>query len=323
MANRVKTEARLARIFDRQWVDHWGRDYVPSVWATPQEAPGWTWASVMRPAKLGGREFHTFGKAEEFAAYLALHNNRLWDLHEGRMLFPGPRAHFLHGHPRAAGVDLRPIAGTVAVADRMGILPKHPTILVSSGSGTSAPMVVPFPYIGDLLLYLEDEEGAYALNWNVTDKGDDYFPRGMKHTRKVEVQGGDERISKVIEKAYYDDAGIRTQNVAGRSIDFDLRCNLRELFLHQKEAVQLPPEQTIEITSMFRAAIGSGVVAYEVAAEVAAKAKIGERLAILILKQGIWNRDLRIDLFRPFLMDKPLHSEVCDVFDRYGNWFRR
>ena len=33
--------------------------------------------------------------------------------------------------------------------------------------------------------------------------------------------------------------------------------------------------------------------------------RVDEREAVALLKQGIWNRELRVDLFQPVLMDKP------------------
>ncbi|MBB4513894.1 hypothetical protein [Paraburkholderia fungorum] len=241
------------------------------------------------------------------------------------MLFPEPREHFLYGHSRAVGVELKPLLGTIDVASRMGILSKHPRIYVRPGDATRTAMVVPFPFIGDLLLYLEDEAGVYALNWSVTDKLKDFRLRGRPPARKSESDDRDlsERDSKSIENIYYQDAGIRTQKVAGEFVDFELRCNLYELFLAQDRMVGLPREMIIEITAMFQTAVGSNVVGYEVVRHVAARFGIKDDAALIILKQAVWNRELRVDLFRPFLVDKPLHPEVCDVFERYRDWFRR
>jgi hypothetical protein len=325
MAIRLINEARLRTIRSRQWGDRWGVDYVASIWATAQEAPGWSFASILHPRKLGGRDFHTLSRPETFAALLALHNDRLWDLHEHRVLFPEPRAHFLFGHPRAAGISLSPIAGTIDVASRLDILSRHPKVYVRTGGAMQPPIVVPFPFIGDLLLYLEDEAGAYVLNWTVTDKLSDFRGRGRRPITRRRPTDDDlsESDRQLIERIYYEDAGIRTQKITGAGIDFDLRCNLRDLFLEQLETVNLPFELIAEITAMFRAAVGSGEVGYEVARDVAAKFSITDRVAVTVLKQGIWNREIRLDLFRPILMDRPLHPEVCDVFDHYREWFRR
>jgi|SRR5471032_1560193 len=317
--------ARLRTIRDRQWKDRWGADYIASVWATRQEAPSLSGASILRPRKLGGREFHTLSGQETFAALLALHNKRLWDLHEQRVLFPEPRAHFLFGHPRAAGRSFSPFAGTVDVASRLGILSKHPKVYIQTGDAAQPSIVVPFPFIGDLLLYLEDEAGVYALNWAVTDKLKDGRPRGPR-PRGIRRKDGDapSRIDPLkIGQIYYQDAGIRTQMVSGASIDFEVRCNLRDLFLEQNQVIDLPLEVKDNISAVFRAGVGSGIPAYELVRQVAADFKISDRNAITVLKQGIWNRKIRVDLFRPILMDRPLWAEVCDVFDRYREWFGR
>ncbi|GGC62843.1 hypothetical protein [Paraburkholderia caffeinilytica] len=222
-------------------------------------------------------------------------------------------------------MKLNPLLGTIDVASRMGILSKHPRIYVRTSDAARTAMVVPFPFIGDLLLYLEDEAGVYVLNWSVTDRLKDFRPRGRPRAHAAGPHDRDlsERDSKLIEHIYYQDAGIRTQKVAGELVDFDLRCNLYELFLAQDRVVGLPHEMIIEITAMFRAGVGSGVVGYEVVRDVAAKFRIKDDVALTILKQAVWNREIRVDLFRPFLVDKPLHPEVCDVFERYRDWFRR
>jgi hypothetical protein len=325
MAKGLINEARLRTIRERQWEDRWGADYIASVWATTKEAPGWSHASTLTARKLGSRKFHALSEGEMFAAFLALHNDSLWDLHEQRVLFPEPRAHFLFGHSRATGLSLNPIAGTIDVASRLGLLSRHPKVYVKTGGATQPLIVVPFPLIGDLLLFLEDEEGPYVLNWTVADKQKAFHPRGRRarnnpNPNEEDLSGKD---GELIEKLYYEDAGIRTQRVAGEAIDFELRCNLRDLFLEQDEAVPLPIDLITEIAATFRAAMGSEIAAYKVARDVAAKFNITERFAVTILKQGIWNRAIRVDMFRPILMDKPLHPEVCSVFDRYREWFRR
>jgi hypothetical protein len=42
-----------------------------------------------------------------------------------------------------------------------------------------------------------------------------------------------------------------------------------------------------------------------------------------LIHQGIWRRELRVDLFRPVLADKPLRREVTDVLVKYADWFAR
>ncbi|WP_205734188.1 hypothetical protein [Acidovorax kalamii] len=42
-----------------------------------------------------------------------------------------------------------------------------------------------------------------------------------------------------------------------------------------------------------------------------------------VLEQGIWNRSIRVDLFEPVLLDRPLKREREDPVFVYGDWFSR
>jgi hypothetical protein len=38
---------------------------------------------------------------------------------------------------------------------------------------------------------------------------------------------------------------------------------------------------------------------------------------------AVWRREIRIDLFRPVLVDRPLRPERVDPIVRYASWFER
>jgi hypothetical protein len=40
-----------------------------------------------------------------------------------------------------------------------------------------------------------------------------------------------------------------------------------------------------------------------------------------ILCQMIWNRKLRVDLFKPILLERPLIPEIKDVLIEYSHWY--
>lgn len=318
-------EARWRLIRERQWKDRWGGDYIASIFATPKEAPGVSVPMILKPEKLEGREFHTLSQPETWASLLALHHPRLWEVHEQRILYPTPRAHYLFGHPRAVGQNFPSFAGTLDVADRLGMLSKHPKVRIKHGNDPAQWPMAPFPYIGDLLLFLEDKKGPYAVNLPVKDKYRNFRRRGPhpqgKPRKDVDDEGAIAR--QLLEKTYYADAGIRTQPVAGEEIDFDLRCNLADLFGDHALPLNIEDEVRGKIIALYRSAIGADVPAYVVATEAAARFNMTVRDAIALMRQGIWRRELRIDLFRPFLTDRPLRPEVEDVFERYGHWFAR
>lgn len=319
------SEARLNLIIERQWKDRWGADYVAAIFATPKEAPSISVPSILRAEKLAFRECHTLSQPETWAALLALHYPRLWDVHDQRILYPKPRAHYLYGHPRAVGQSFPSFSGTLDVVDRLGMLSKHPKVRVHRGDDPAQWPMVPFPYIGDLLLYLEDDKGVYAVNWTIKDKYKNFRRRGPHPQGKARKDVDDEGAitRQLLEKIYYEDADIRTQQVAGEAIDFDLRCNLTDLFGDHGLQLDIVEDVRGKIIELYQSAIGGDVQAYVVATEAAARFNMTVRDALALMRQGIWRRELRIDLFRPFLTDRPLHPEVEDVFVRYGHWFVR
>lgn len=71
--------ARVRRILQRQSKPAWGKAYVPSIRATPAEAPRCSRPTILRPAKLGLRDMHLLSNPEAAAAILALYHPSVWD----------------------------------------------------------------------------------------------------------------------------------------------------------------------------------------------------------------------------------------------------
>lgn len=82
-------------------------------------------------------------------------------------------------------------------------------------------------------------------------------------------------------------------------------------------------EQRSDVLERLREAIGVDKPANFFVRKIAMDCKLSIRDVIATLKQSIWRRELRVDLFRPVLMDKPLRPEVKDVFVHFAHWFAR
>lgn len=314
-------EARLRLIQKRQLHDAWGKDYQAAIWATPTEAPSISTPTILHPAKLGGRPMHTLSRPETWTALLALYHPLVWDIHEQRMLYPGPRPHFLDGHPRTVGQFFKPLRGTLAVAEEMGRLSKHPKCRVRQGA---LEVWAPFPYIGDLLLYLHDEVGVYVVNWTIKDKRDDFHRRGPVPGRPQTKDVDPSALQRhVLEAIYYQDAEIPTQQVAGREVDSTLRANLYRLFLSHAEPVQIAPAVCLRLCEHFQQTVGCSTPAYKLVREAAQHLGIETLVVKNILEQGIWNRRIHVDLFEPVVLDRPLKTQRHDPIDVYHDWFAR
>lgn len=325
MAQFKMTDQRLRVIKERQWKDRWGLDYVAAIRADPKEAPGISTGSILRPRKLGGREFHTLSAAETFTSLLVLHHPNCWEAWEQRVLFPTARPHPLFGHPSTSGIALKPLAGTIDVADRLGILSKHPKVRLRVGDDPAKWPLAPFPYIGDILTFMRDDAGVYALNLTVKNKFSDFRRKGPKGRakRSSEEDDPDAVFRHRLEEVYYADAGIRTQQVAREALPDDLCWNLRDLFLDDTYPTTVSEPHRVEIVSQLCADVGVAEAANVLAYRLARDYRIEEREVVALIKQAIWRRELRVDLFRPILMDRPLRPEKTDVFETFSHWFAR
>lgn len=171
MATRKKgvNADRLKTIIKRQSVSRFGAEYIPSILATPQEAPSISRASILNSLKLG-REVHVLSGPERDAGILALHHPNLIEIHEQKMLSTTPRQHPLVGLPGVFGIDLPPIRGVIDVAERLGCLHLLPRVKIENTDDSGDPKIVVFPYVGDLLLFMRNVDGThYCVNWSIKD----------------------------------------------------------------------------------------------------------------------------------------------------------
>lgn len=324
MSTNAISESRLFTIHKRQDEDKWGRDYQPSIRATPQEAPRVSTASQIRWPRYG-RDIHCLSSPETGAVLLALYHQELFDLQEQRMLSPTSRCHPLVGHPLALGSALRMLNGTVHVAERLGLLKWHPTVKLMLHDEPQGAVHVPFPWIGDLLLFMQDANGPYCVNWNVkARRGDHCKPFERRHRGRPSVRLIDHaRARHSIEIAYYQDAGIRTHDIALEEIPTHLLRNLSCLYGSTTEEVVLSRTQVTDVEAQFAADMANELPPMETVRWLMQSQHLDPASIRAILYRAIWARRLRVDLMRPILMDKPLMPERTDVLVKFSHWFER
>lgn len=315
---------RLLKLMERQSKAAFGADFQPANRVTPREAPRDSRPSTFACEKLAGREVQAQSKPERAAALLALYHPGVFDLHEQKVLFVEPRSHPLIGHPLAIGLSFPPLQGTVAVADRMGWLARHPVVRMASKT-VGEYSWVPFPFVGDFLLFILDSRGPFCANWTVK-KDDASFQFRMPGIKPRPLRGApctSEIERHEIEAIYYADGDIPTYRVTEEKIDKEVRINLLNLFYWHARSVRASPVATEQALTDFERGIGSGMPAFELVKQVMQDHQLDQDSAKAILKKGIWSRRLRVDLFSPILDDKPLRPETIDVLDTYGTWFQR
>ena len=315
---------RLHRYNKRQPEPRWGRDYQAAILATPSEAPSISRATILRPELLGGRDMHLLSTPETEAAFLALYHPAVWDIHEQKVLSTVPTTHPLFGHPLVDSLSLSPLLGTVNVAHRLGVLNEHPKLLVFD-QNTKENEWVPFPFVGDLLLYLRDDSGPYCVNWTIKLTEDDFRRRGPRALGRVRSRSPDPgaEIRHRIEADYYWDAQIRTVPVTRAEIDRELAANLRSIFgWHARE----PGMDSAAISRMldwYRDHLSESGTAHELTVRAANTFNTSQYQAKIILYRGVWKRHLLVDLYTPFLIDCPLRPMQVDPMSAYKSWFER
>lgn len=320
-----KDLARLRRILSRQREACWGADYVPSILATPAEAPSLSRPSILTPAKLG-REFHVLSIPERTCALLALYCPMLVDLHEQKMLHPNPSPHPLFGFPGGAAQCNQDMPGLIRVAESMGVLGFLPKLCITDTKDGSVRTVV-LPYIGDFLLYLQPSSTSevYCVNWSVKDKLE-AFKRPTIGVKAMSERPSDiERvlIRHQLEQAYYSTGDIRTVQIAAEEIPKAVRANLEMCFGWHRRQIPISRAEQGQIIARLQAAVEQGVPPSEVLTWFIASRRISVADAIALFYKSIWERKLRVDMFREIFIDYPVLPESRDVLDHFAAWFSR
>lgn len=320
-------EKTFRRIQERQSVDRWGASYLASIRATPKEAPGISTASVLRPGKLGFRQFHVLSDNELKFALLALYHPHCWEIHEQKELPTRPRPHYLTGHPLSEGRIFPAFSGTVEIADRIKCLHRHPIVKIQSrdSMGGLSTSYLAFPLIGDLLLFMRDEQGVYVVNWSIKDKEEDFRRKGgLRRLRALsEVPADSIRLRHEFERQCYAEADIATHFLAGKKFPKQLFWNLRALFLLADQPVPVSAAQRNYAYHLIRECIGTDVPAFKVRDALCKEFRLTVDQARDLMHQGVWEREIRLDLHRPFLMDRPLMPESVDILESSKRIFSR
>lgn len=315
----MKLQDKFTLIMSRQSRFEWGQDYIPSTLATPREAPKGSRVSRLNSRKLS-RTLHLLSTPERVFTQLALCHPELLDIHEQKMLWPFSWVHPLHGHPLTKGTFPRPLRGTVEIAKEIGF--KHHEIVVEGTDGNRQRM--PFPYQGDLLLYMKGHDGfPYAINWTVKDREEAFRERKCSRPKTPVQQQKDRdhaRLRAELERAYYASGGIRTVQVSLDKLEPAVIANLEMLFVVHD--LPLSHDKTLldDFSADVREAVKNGNPVAYVAIQYGARWG-GRDQFIARIYQDIWNRKLILNFFNPIHIDHPFSTEGGDLLSVYGSLF--
>lgn len=316
--------ARLKEILRRQDPPSFGKNYVPSILAVREEAPARSRATQLWSEKLQ-REIHLLSSIELQVCLLVLFNPRVFELQEQRMLHYFQSAHPLDSHPRGTG-EIRPsLRGTLDIADALGLLKHHAKVVMPAAEAGHKGKLMPFPWVGDLLLFLEDSDGAYCVNLTIKkdakdfDAGDQVAHKG-KNSKSAAAKASARHS---IEAVYYLDGNIPTIPVTSADYDKHLVANLAQIILWSKRSYPFQEDQVRNIVGYFKSAIGTQTTVIELILDLARINDCGVDDIKTLFYQAVWDRRIRLDLFQPLLTNLPLLPEQRDPLNVYAKWFER
>lgn len=317
--------ARLDEINLRQDPPGFGSKYVPAIKASREEAPprsraAWVWWERAQ------RYLSTLSSVERAVLMVCLYNDRVWEIHDQRMLPTAPRPHPLAGHPRAQGLILPSMRGTLEIAESLGALALHPVIVVKEVPGRPDLIEVPFPWVGDFLLFLEDEQGPYCVNLTIKGSAAEFeedAAGAVKTRSRARASREKARVRHAVERQLYADIGVRTVQISAADVDAGVVSTLTQLHLWHRRKSPFSVEQRRTLLDNFQAALVNGIPLLDVLHTLSARRRWGVEAMKVVLFQSIWQRELRVDLFSPIFIDRPLRPEARDVLDVYSAWFRR
>ncbi|MDD2932786.1 MAG: TnsA endonuclease C-terminal domain-containing protein [Methylotenera sp.] len=313
--------ARIKSIYGRQLAPTWDQNYQPSILATRQEAPSHSSASKITFDKFH-REIHLLSQPELHLCIFALHHPNIVGLQEQRILSPVPSVHPLSSFEGVDKLSLPSLQGTLNVAERLGFSEIHQKLKIKGKSGFHE---VTIPFIGDFLFAIAINDEIKCLDWSVKSQQKNFTEIELYQFDKVNKNSN--ALAKLLarhqlEKVYYEDANIRTVFISEDQIDKNVLLNLRQIFLYHRRCKHLLADQRAELFHYFQTAIQSGIPPAEVVRKFELKGKYSPEESLSILYQLIWHRKIRIDLFQPILIDRPLEPEKKDVFEVYADFFR-
>lgn len=316
MATPKRTLARLEEINRRQLPPKFGAQYQAAIRATPGEAPSRARCTIISSPYWNHREIHLLSHQELKACVLALYNPDVFDLHEQKILYPYAQPHPL------AGLEPCPAAlpnfkGTVDVCARLGIQLKHPVIFMEAER-----RYVPFPFIGDLLLFL-DPKRPRLVNWSIKVSQHDFIRNPFRPFRKTRDMLGPAELDErhIIEITYYQDIGVETQLISGDAVPEELWHNLRDLFDSLKYPIPVSDEERVVAAEIFRKGVRDRTPGWRVLDQVRNLFSLTIQQTSALFRQEVWHRRVRLELYQPIDNTRPLLPETRDPLEEFSSWF--
>lgn len=317
--------SRLREVLRRQDPPKCSPDYDPAIRATREEAPARSRPAQVWSDKLG-RYCHALSSVEQKALLVALYNPSLFEIHEQRMLATEARQHPLSGHGRATGLILHPLRGTIDVCERLDAINHHHWVYIDHPDGTGR-VPVPFPFIGDFLLFLADEAGPYCVNWTIKGSKEEFSRRLILADKPVRAPAKERtaiEMRHAIEERYYLDAGIPTIRIVDRDLPDMFLQNIRSLLLMMHRAPELDAGIYVELCERLQASTRTTQRPLDILLSMVHRYDVSLEGLRSAFGRALWQRDVRAELMdEAIFIDHPLKAERRDPLRVFANWFSR
>ncbi|MEJ7931484.1 hypothetical protein WG922_16025 [Ramlibacter sp. AN1015] len=297
----------------------WDGTYTPGIAGTRVQAPSKSGTATAVSQKLG-RVVVSHGAAEVYTALALYHPNTI-ALFEEHVLNPYAAQHPLASHPVHGQVPWPSTKGTVAIAQELGLLRRHASVLHADGGDT---LRIYWPYIGDHLVCLAAEQGPYAVEWDIKKStGDHGKPGPATATSKVQPRAiARAQCRDEIYQGYMKELGIPIKRVAADDLDFTAATNLVRLWWSHGREPLLPKGLLQALLPEFNSTLSEGKPLTSLYPRLR-KHRIAWEDARDAFYVAVWRRQVRVSLFDPILDDKPMRPEKLDILDAYAHLFAR
>lgn len=302
----------------------WDRTHNAAIEAKPGKAPQSSWAYRIEHAELG-RTINALSRPEYDLVYIALYNDRLFDLRDQFKFDLLPGVHPLHGHPQLLGKKLPHHSGSLAIANELDLLNHHPKIFRPVPTDEDGGHWEALPMLGDFLLFLIDDEGPYCVHLDIKNTAADHGQPGPRASSLT--QSSRRKLNAAaklrIKAQYLSELSIRVAYLHRGIVDCHVANNLRFLFHWTVRPCALELTARADLIEMFHKGIQDGTPPAETISTCASRWGWLSVECRCVLFQAIWRRELRVDLFDAVLVNRPLVPESMDVLDVYADWFAR
>lgn len=304
------TLARLHELQRRQGTHKFGPDYQAGIRAVREEAPAHSRPSQIWVPKFG-RYLHALSSVERDVFAITVNDPRVLEALDQYVLPTTPAPNWLTSSPfpRAQGTPAL-LRGTIAVANELGALAIHPRVRHQELGE------VPFPYIGDMLAFLQIcEEQVLSINVSIKASPED-FERPYKagrQPRDMSAAVQKERLRHKIEEQLHGEVGTRTVRVTAADYSAVYARNIR--WAHEvAHAEQTLPAHLVNVAEEV---IASSAVksqpALQAFSELSERHGIRHEQSRIVFANALLARRLPIDLTRDHVViDQPLVYRPAD-----------